>query len=209
MAPLCQLPKLLHNADVMWKGHNRTMTVRSPEQLLVALDEDQQKVARQVTGPLAVLAGAGTGKTRAITYRLAYGAATGAFDPTNVLAVTFTKRAAQEMRLRLRDLGVPSVQARTFHSAALRQLQYFWPSAVGGRAPEVIERKASLIAAAAARVGIRNDKDAVRDFAAEIEWAKTADVQTKAADENELHSIKYFSKTVRDWSSAPDPAEGA
>lgn len=150
------------------------MTVRSPEQLLVALDEDQQKVARQVTDPLAVLAGAGTGKTRAITYRLAYGAATGAFDPTNVLAVTFTKRAAQEMRLRLRDLGVPSVQARTFHSAALRQLQYFWPSAVGGRAPEVIERKASLIAAAAARVGIRNDKDAVRDFAAEIEWAKTA-----------------------------------
>ena len=150
------------------------MSVKSPEELLAALDEDQQQVARQVTGPLAVLAGAGTGKTRAITYRLAYGTALGAYDPSNVLAVTFTKRAAQEMRMRLRDLGVPTVQARTFHSAALRQLQYFWPSAVGGQVPTLIERKASLIASAAARVGVRNDKDAVRDFAAEIEWAKTA-----------------------------------
>lgn len=150
------------------------MTLPSAEELLAALDEDQQRVARQVTGPLAVLAGAGTGKTRAITYRLAHGVAIGAYDPTNVLAVTFTKRAAHEMKTRLRDLGVASVQARTFHSAALRQLQYFWPSAVGGRVPEIIERKASLIAAAAARVGVRHDKDAVRDYAAEIEWAKTA-----------------------------------
>lgn len=150
------------------------MSLANPDELLAALDEDQQKVARQVTGPLAVRAGAGTGKTRAITYRIAYGVATQAFDASNVLAVTFTKRAAQEMRLRLRDLGVPGAQARTFHSAALRQLQYFWPSAVGGRVPQVIERKASLVSAAAHRVGLRHDKDAVRDFAAEIEWAKTA-----------------------------------
>lgn len=150
------------------------MSTVHPEQLLDALDEDQRRVAMQVSGPLAVLAGAGTGKTRAITYRIAHGVALGAFDPANVLAVTFTTRAAAEMRLRLRDLGVPGAQARTFHSAALRQLRYFWPSAIGGRAPDIVERKASLIAAAAARTGMRSDKEAVRDFAAEIEWAKVA-----------------------------------
>lgn len=150
------------------------MSAVHPEQLLDALDEDQRRVAMQVSGPLAVLAGAGTGKTRAITYRIAHGVALGAFDPANVLAVTFTTRAAAEMRLRLRDLGVPGAQARTFHSAALRQLRYFWPSAIGGRAPDIVERKASLIAAAAARTGMRSDKEAVRDFAAEIEWAKVA-----------------------------------
>lgn len=149
------------------------MTSARGEELLAALDEDQRKVAQQVTGPLAVRAGAGTGKTRAITYKIAYGVASGAYDAANVLAVTFTKRAAQEMRLRLRDLGVPHAQARTFHSAALRQLKYFWPSAVGGHLPQVIEKKASLLVAAAQRVGLRHDKDAIRDFAAEIEWAKT------------------------------------
>lgn len=160
------------------------MTIAQPEELLAALDEDQQRVARQVTGPLAVLAGAGTGKTRAITYRLAYGVATGAFDPHNVLAVTFTKRAAHEMRHRLHDLGVHGAQARTFHSAALRQLQYFWPSAVGGSAPQVIDRKASLVTAAAHRLGLRHDKDAIRDFAAEIEWAKTAMVDAQRYPES-------------------------
>ena len=93
--------------------------------LLEALDPDQRQVAEHLEGPLCVLAGAGTGKTRAITYRIAYGVAVGAYQPTQVLAVTFTARAAGEMRSRLADLGVPGVQARTFHSAALRQLTYF------------------------------------------------------------------------------------
>ena len=150
------------------------MTTRDPEALLDALDPDQRTVAQQVSGPLAVLAGAGTGKTRAITYRIAYGAAVGAFDPTTVLAVTFTSRAAAEMRQRLRDLGVPHAQARTFHAAALRQLTYFWPRAIGGQAPHLVEHKASLVAAAAARVGVRADRTAVRDLASEIEWAKVS-----------------------------------
>ncbi|MDO4258384.1 MAG: ATP-dependent DNA helicase UvrD2 [Actinomycetaceae bacterium] len=145
-----------------------------PDELLDALDPDQRAVAIQVGGPLAVLAGAGTGKTRAITYRIAYAAATGAIDPTSVLAVTFTARAATEMRTRLRDLGVPGVQARTFHSAALRQLQYFWPSVVGGPVPALVEHKASLVAAAAARTHISVDRALVRDVAAEIEWAKVS-----------------------------------
>ncbi|MBF1252988.1 MAG: ATP-dependent DNA helicase UvrD2 [Isoptericola variabilis] len=146
----------------------------NPEELLNALDPDQRAVATQVAGPLAVLAGAGTGKTRAITYRIAYGAAVGAFDPSNVLAVTFTQRAAFEMRHRLAQLGVPKAQARTFHSAALRQLRHFWPTVVGGPLPDVIPHKASLVAASAARLGITIDRTNVRDIAAEVEWAKVS-----------------------------------
>lgn len=145
-----------------------------PEELLEALDPDQRRVAQQVGGPLAVLAGAGTGKTRAITYRVAHGAAVGAFDPQSVLALTFTTRAAAEMRQRLRDLGVPGAQARTFHSAALRQLRFFWPQTIGGTLPGLVEHKASLVAAAASRLGIRVDRTAVRDLASEIEWAKVS-----------------------------------
>lgn len=146
----------------------------NPEELLDALDPDQRAVATQVAGPLAVLAGAGTGKTRAITYRIAYGAVVGAFDPSNVLAVTFTQRAAFEMRHRLAQLGVPKAQARTFHSAALRQLRHFWPTVVGGPLPDVIPHKASLVAASAARLGITIDRTNVRDIAAEVEWAKVS-----------------------------------
>ena len=150
------------------------MGAMNPEELLNALDPDQRAVATQVAGPLAVLAGAGTGKTRAITYRIAYGAAVGAFDPSNVLAVTFTQRAAFEMRHRLAQLGVPKAQARTFHSAALRQLRHFWPTVVGGPLPDVIPYKASLVAASAARLGITIDRTNVRDIAAEVEWAKVS-----------------------------------
>ena len=151
-----------------------TMGGMNPEELLDALDPDQRAVATQVAGPLAVLAGAGTGKTRAITYRIAYGVAMGAFDPSNVLAVTFTQRAAFEMRHRLAQLGVPKAQARTFHSAALRQLRHFWPTVVGGPLPDVIPHKASLVAASAARLGITIDRTNVRDIAAEVEWAKVS-----------------------------------
>ena len=121
---------------------------------------------------IAFLAGAGTGKTRAITYRIAYGVATGVYEPTQVLAVTFTARAAAEMRSRLADLGVPGVQARTFHSAALRQLQYFWPRAIGGYCPPIQEHKLSLVGAAARRLSLPTDKATLRDLAGEIEWAK-------------------------------------
>ncbi|WP_022868778.1 ATP-dependent helicase [Schaalia vaccimaxillae] len=155
------------------------MTELPASTFLDALDEDQRAVATQVSGPLAVLAGAGTGKTRAITYRIAYGARVGAFDPANVLAVTFTRRAAYEMRHRLAQLGVPGVQTRTFHAAALRQLQYFWPTVIGGPVPQIVSSKASLVAASTARLGIRADKTTVRDLAAEIEWAKVSMVDAE------------------------------
>lgn len=150
------------------------MQEQNPDALLEALDPEQREVATQVMGPLSVLAGAGTGKTRAITYRLAYGAAIGAFDPGSVLAVTFTQRAATEMRARLRDLGVPGAQARTFHSAALRQLRYFWPNVIGGPMPAIMDYKAPVVASAARRLGISVDKSAIRDISAEIEWAKVS-----------------------------------
>lgn len=154
-------------------------TTRDPqpadtEQLLAALDDEQRSVATTLTGPLCVLAGAGTGKTRAITYRIAHGVSTGRYDPRRVLAVTFTARAAGEMRSRLRDLGVGGVQARTFHAAALRQLSYFWPQVVGGGVPRIVEHKASLVAEAAGRLGLGSDRTAIRDLAAEVEWAKVS-----------------------------------
>lgn len=96
------------------------------DRLLEHLDPEQREVATTLFGPVCVRAGAGTGKTRAITYRIAHGVHTGAFEPGNVLAVTFTSRAAGEMRSRLRDLGVGGVSAQTFHAAALRQLSFFW-----------------------------------------------------------------------------------
>ncbi|UER54991.1 ATP-dependent DNA helicase UvrD2 [Kineosporiaceae bacterium SCSIO 59966] len=142
--------------------------------VLAALDPEQRQVATTLTGPLCVLAGAGTGKTRAITHRIAYGVHAGVYVPQQVLAVTFTARAAGEMRSRLRDLGVAGVQARTFHSAALRQLQFFWPQAVGGGVPEVLAHKAQLVAMAASRLGVRVNPAAVRDLSAEVEWAKVS-----------------------------------
>ncbi|HET8767779.1 MAG TPA: ATP-dependent DNA helicase UvrD2 [Pedococcus sp.] len=151
-------------------------TPPTPDEVLAALDPEQREVAANPLGPMCVLAGAGTGKTRAITHRIAYGAHSGAYQPQRVLAVTFTARAAGEMRTRLRDLGVGGVQARTFHAAALRQLHYFWPQAIGGAAPEVMSQKAAAVAQAAAslRLDLARDRTAVRDLAAEIEWAKVS-----------------------------------
>ena len=149
----------------------------SPEELLAALDPEQRLVAEALRGPVRVLAGAGTGKTRAITHRIAYGVATGVYAPTEVLAVTFTTRAAGEMRQRLRRFGAQTVQARTFHSAALRQLRYFWPHAYGTELPTLIESKIGLLVTAARRLRINADQALLRDLASEVEWAKVSNVQ--------------------------------
>jgi DNA helicase-2/ATP-dependent DNA helicase PcrA len=121
-----------------------------------------------------VLAGAGTGKTRTITRRIAQLIRTGHVAPGQVLAVTFTARAAGEMRARLRDLGIGGVQARTFHAAALRQLRYFWPRVVGDELWPLLERKLRLVGQAAQRAGASTGADDLRDFAGEIEWAKAS-----------------------------------
>src|SRR5260370_4502773 len=121
------------------------------EALLAGLDPDQREVALGACGPVCVLAGAGTGKTRAITYRIAYAAATATVNPAHVLALTFTVRAAGELRGRLRQLGAGQVRASTFHAAALRQLNYFWPRVVGGPPPQLIDAQAPLVREAAQR----------------------------------------------------------
>jgi DNA helicase II / ATP-dependent DNA helicase PcrA len=150
-----------------------------PDDLLVALDPEQREVALAVRGPVCVLAGAGTGKTRAITHRIAYAVAAGIVQPSHVLALTFTVRAAGELRGRLRALGaaVPgggleSVRAGTFHAAALRQLVYFWPRVVGGRPPRLVESKLALLREAARDMRIRADGSALVEAVTEIEWAK-------------------------------------
>lgn len=145
--------------------------------LLDALDPEQRAVAEALRGPVRVLAGAGTGKTRAITHRIAYGVAVGVYQPQQVLAVTFTTRAAGEMRSRLRALGAEGVQARTFHSAALRQVRFFWPRVYGGDAPELMESKIGVLAQAARRLRLPTDQALLRDLAAEIEWAKVSNVR--------------------------------
>lgn len=151
------------------------------EKILGALDDDQRAVALATRGPVCVIAGAGTGKTRAITHRIAYAAAIGTMDPQKVLALTFTARAAGEMRARLRTLGVPTVAARTIHSAALKQLLFFWPTVFGGRTPDLITSKGSFISEAVRRADLTshiatNNRELMRDIATEIEWAKVSQV---------------------------------
>ncbi|HEY2766405.1 MAG TPA: ATP-dependent DNA helicase UvrD2 [Pseudonocardiaceae bacterium] len=123
-------------------------------------------------GPVCVLAGAGTGKTRTITRRIAQLNRTGHVAPGQVLAVTFTARAAGELRTRLRGLGVTGVQAHTFHAAALRQLRYFWPQVVGDDLWPLLEHKLRLVGQAAHRAGAGTGAEDLRDLAGEIEWAK-------------------------------------
>ncbi|MEV0776143.1 ATP-dependent helicase, partial [Streptomyces sp. NPDC050428] len=171
---------------------------RDADAVLDGLDPEQREVATALHGPVCVLAGAGTGKTRAITHRIAYGVRAGILQPASVLAVTFTNRAAGEMRGRLRQLGAGGVQARTFHSAALRQLQYFWPKVVGGELPRLLERKVQLVAESAARCRIRLDRNELRDVTGEIEWAKVT--QTVPGD--------YPAAVAKSHRDAPrDPAE--
>jgi DNA helicase II / ATP-dependent DNA helicase PcrA len=148
------------------------------DELLAALDPEQRAVALARSGPVCVLAGAGTGKTRAITHRIAYAVATGAVNPAQVLALTFTVRAAGELRGRLRALGggAETVRASTFHAAALRQLSYFWPRVIGGRAPRLVESKLPLLREAARDLGLRVEGPALSDAATEIEWAKVCQV---------------------------------
>ena len=148
----------------------------NPADLLSALDPEQRRVAEALRGPVRVLAGAGTGKTRAITHRIAYGVATGVYAPTEVLAVTFTTRAAGEMRQRLRGMGAGAVQARTFHAAALRQLRYFWPHVHGTELPTLTESKLGMLAMAARRHRLSGDQALLRDLASEVEWAKVSNV---------------------------------
>lgn len=148
--------------------------------LTAELDDEQREAVLAPRGPVCVLAGAGTGKTRTITHRIAQLVTSGHVSAGQVLAVTFTQRAAGEMRSRLRSLdmiaqsGVGSVQALTFHAAAHRQLRYFWPRVVGDSRWELLDSKFAVVARAASRCRLNTSTDGVRDLAGEIEWAKAS-----------------------------------
>jgi DNA helicase II / ATP-dependent DNA helicase PcrA len=166
--------------EVTPKPYGEEPSLRA-EEILAALDDDQREVALATRGPVCVIAGAGTGKTRAITHRIAYAAAIGTMDPSKVLALTFTARAAGEMRTRLRSLGVPTVAARTVHSAALKQLIYFWPTVFGGRTPDLMNSKTPFLTEAVNRADLTGEiritsRETMRDIATEIEWAKVSQV---------------------------------
>ena len=141
---------------------------------LDGLDPEQREVAECLRGPVSVLAGAGTGKTRTLTHRIAHGVRVGAYAPERVLAVTFTRKAAGELQSRLRMLGAAGVRAQTFHGAALAQLSFFWPQLVGGAAPQVISGKVPVVSQAVESLGLRLPGETLRDIAAEIEWRKVS-----------------------------------
>ena len=168
--------------------------------LIDALDENQKRVALSLVGPMRVLAGAGSGKTRAITHRIAFGVETGVYAPEKVLALSFTAKAAGEMRARLAALGVNGVACRTFHSAALRQLMFFWPDVIGGDFPKVRAGKAALLTQAAEQLKLPTATDVLRSMAAEIEWRKvrllTPDQYAAAVHNRPLPSTLNADKAI-------------
>jgi len=161
-------------------------------QILAELDHDQLAVVTAIKGPVCVIAGAGTGKTRVITNRIAYAINAGVTDPTKVLALTFTAKAAGEMRARLRVLGISNATARTFHSAALKQLLYFWPYAFGGQFPSLLTTKSGFISQAITRaeVAIPAQVNALREIASEIEWAKVLEISPADYQERAIESSR-------------------
>jgi DNA helicase II / ATP-dependent DNA helicase PcrA len=143
-----------------------------PDAILAGLNLEQREAAMATTGPVVILAGAGTGKTRVISHRVAYAVATGAIDAKRALVVTFTEKAATEMRHRLQALGLPQVQASTFHAAARRQLAHFWPEIHGTDPPEVLDTKLRIIGPLARSLPGGYRFTPAKDLADEIEWAK-------------------------------------
>ena len=154
----------------------RAMTSLDPAALVGALNPAQREAVEAATGPVCILAGAGTGKTRTITQRIAYQVATGVAEPSQILAVTFTDKAAVELRQRLARLGLSApIRAATFHAAAWAQLRYFWHQLDAGPLPEVLPSKVRLLMPLA-----RRTKTQAQDLAAEIEWAKARSLSPEA-----------------------------
>src|SRR6266540_3957536 len=163
----------------------------NPRFLIHDLNPAQRAAVEATRGPVCILAGAGTGKTRVISRRVAYAIATDAVHPRHVLVVTFTEKAAGEMRERLAELGFPGVQAHTFHAAAWRQLRYFWPRLSSTRPPEVLESKAPLLVPLQRSLPGGYKFTAMKDLADEIEWAKARRITPDAyqqAVEGTAHS---------------------
>lgn len=171
--------------------------VPSAEDVLDGLNDAQREAAMRVRGPIAILAGAGTGKTTTITRRIAYQVASRAFAPERILAVTFTDKAATELRSRLGALAVDGVEARTFHAAALSQLRWLWPANTDHPVPAILDHKAPLIASLANALPPPHKFLPRRELAGEIEWAKNRMVAPEG----------YLDELARSAHQPPIPAE--
>ena len=188
------------------------VAMADPETLLAGLDPEQLEAARITRGPLVIHAGAGSGKTRVISHRVAYAAATGAVDPRRVLVVTFTDKAAGEMAGRLAALGLPGVAARTFHAAALAQLRHFWPGRHDGApALEVLDSKIPIVGRLARALPGGYRFTAAKDLADEIEWAKArrltpATYLREAGDRKPPLPVELFTRLWADYERAKDRA---
>ncbi len=148
-------------------------TGMGPDRLLDGLNDAQREAVRLASGPLAIIAGAGSGKTRVISHRAAYAIEMGIVRPDRVLLVTFTDKAATEMVERMASLGHAGVAARTFHATALAQLRHFWPGRHDGAAlPEIVDSKARLLFPLATKLPGHYRFTPTRDLASIIEWAK-------------------------------------
>ncbi len=173
-----------------------------PEALLAGLDPAQVEAVRITRGPLVVHAGAGSGKTRVVSHRVAYAVATGAVDPRRILVVTFTDKTAGEMAARLATLGLPGIAARTFHAAALAQLRHFWPARHGGEAaPAVLDSKIPIVGRLARALPGGYRFTTAKDLADEIEWSKSRRLQpapyaSEAGDRTPPIPVELF---VRLW----------
>lgn len=144
----------------------------SDKSILDALDPEQREAALALNGPVAIIAGPGSGKTRTISHRIAHGVQSGSYNPSRVLALSYTNRAASEIRSRLRQLGAGGVQVRTFHSAALAQLQYFWPQLTGYASPKLLTNKRPLIAEAAGKLRLKLSDSEIGEIASELEYLR-------------------------------------
>ncbi|WP_418969763.1 ATP-dependent helicase [Alloscardovia omnicolens] len=142
--------------------------------ILDGLDENQQRAVRALEGPVRIIAGAGAGKTRTITRRIAYACASGQWAPQSTLAVTYTNKAANEMKVRLASLGVHNVHTSTFHSAAYTQLRRAWRILAHRDSPEISSDMDSYAHTAMAHVLQYNDYThaEVRQIVQELSWMK-------------------------------------
>jgi len=184
-----------------------TAPALTPEQILAGLDPEQQQAVQAIRGPVCIIAGAGTGKTTVITHRIAYAIAAGVTDTNKTLALTFTARAAGEMRARLRTLGIPNATARTFHAAALKQLMYFWPYSMGGSFPQLLTSKSGAIAESFQRADTKLVPQAslLRDVASEIEWAKVLET----APEDYVEAALAAGRSIKTGNSQSENAKNA
>ena len=177
--------------------------MESAESLLEGLDEQQRLAATALLGPVRIIASAGSGKTKTISHRIAYGVATGVYAPDKVLALSYTARSAAELRARINALGIPAVQVRTIHAAALAQLRYFWPQLTGVNAPRVIGSKKELLLESLKSLKIESSQSILRELASEIEWWKYSLLSPEeyAESNRQLESINHSVATevVREY----------